>query len=141
VNVIRAWADALRRGNLLAAASYFALPSKMINGGGANGQVIVILIRTLPQAVYANATLPCGARFLSADQRGGYVNALFRLTGRRGPGGTTCGGGGQTARTNFVIRNGRIVQWTRAPDDPGDNATPAQPAPSTPAGGDTGPIA
>ena len=79
----------------------------------------------------------------SADQRGRYVNALFRLTGRSGLGGSTCGTGvGQTARTNFVIVGGRIVEWIRAPDDPGDNRTPSvpaqpqpepQPAPSAPA--------
>ena len=72
-----------------------------------------------------------GARFISADQRGAYVNALFRLTERPGPGGGCGSGTGQTARTNLVIRGGRIVEWIRAPDDPGDNqhgTVPAQPA-------------
>ena len=138
--MIRAWSDALRRGNLVLAARYFALPSEMINGGGAGAQVFVIKIRTLQQAVYANATLPCGARFVSADRRGPYVNALFRLTGRHGPGGSTCAGGvGTTARTNFVIRGGRIVEWIRAPSDPGDNGTPAQPTPNTPTVGNSPP--
>jgi hypothetical protein len=105
----------------------------MINGVGANGEVSVIRIHTTTQAAYANATLPCGARFLKADMRGRYVNALFRLTGRLGPGGASCTpGAGQTARTNFVIRRGRIVEWIRAPDDPGDNGAPATP-PSNPA--------
>jgi hypothetical protein len=135
VRVIRGWADALRRGDVRRAARYFALPSTMINGVAANGQVSVIRIRTPLQAEYANATLPCGARFLKADQRGRYVNALFRLTGRPGPGGATCqSGAGQTARTNFVIRHGRIVAWIRAPDDPGDNGRPHHPplVPPTP---------
>ncbi len=97
----------------------------MINGGGANGSASVIKIHTIAQAEAANATLPCGARFLSADMRGRYVNALFELTGRPGPGGSDCGtGAGETARTNFVIAGGRIVQWIRAPDDPGDNSGP-----------------
>jgi hypothetical protein len=133
--VIRSWADALRHGDLRRAAWYFALPSTMINGVGPGGTVSVLRIHSVLQAEYANATLPCGARFVSADQRGRYVNALFRLTGRPGPGGASCTpGAGQTARTNFVIRGGRIVEWIRAPDDPGDNSSPPTPEhhPSSP---------
>jgi hypothetical protein len=138
VRVIRGWSDALRHGDVQQAASFFALPSEMVNGIDANGQVSVIRIHTTLQARLANATLPCGARLVSADQRGRYVNALFRLTGRTGPGGATCiPGTGQTARTNFVIRGGRIVEWIRAPNDPGDNGTPRRrghraPAPVNP---------
>jgi hypothetical protein len=130
VNVIRAWADALRRGDVSVAARYFALPSVMINGTDTAGSAVLITIDTPEQAEAANATLPCGALFISADQRGRYVNALFRLTGRPGLGGSDCGGGvGQTARTNFVIAHGRIVEWIRAPDDPGDNGGTQAPAP------------
>lgn len=132
VALIRAWSDALRRGDVSTAAGYFALPSVMINGIDTGGNALVLTIGTRAQAQEANATLPCGARFISADQRGRYVNALFRLTGRPGPGGGNCGGGaGQTARTNFVISHGLIVEWIRAPDDPGDNGGSA-PAPPTP---------
>ena len=120
VHVIKAWSTALRRGDIRAAAALFKLPSELVNGG--NGTTAVILIHNLAQAEGANASLPCGAKFISADQRGPYVNALFRLTGRPGPGGSTCEpGAGLTARTNFLIQNGRIVQWIRAPDEPGDN--------------------
>lgn len=133
VAVIRAWADALRRGDVDAAARYFALPSVMVNGTDASGAALVIAIQTRAQADAANASLPCGARFISADLRGRYVNALFRLTGRPGPGGGNCGtGAGQTARTNFVIAHGLIVEWLRAPDDPGDNGGSTTPAPVTP---------
>ncbi len=129
--MIRAWADALRHGDVRGAAGYFAVPSVMINGTDASGGAVVITIGSLSQAVAANETLPCGARFVSADQRGRYVNALFRLTGRPGPGGSACDGGvGETARTNFVIVGGRILEWIRAPDDPGDNGTPTEPAPA-----------
>ena len=142
VDLIRAWSDALRHGDVRSAARYFALPSVMVNGTDAGGAAIVITIGTRAQAEAANASLPCGARFISADQRGRFVNALFRLTGRPGPGGSECGTGvGQTARTNFVIVRGRIVEWIRAPDDPGDNGNPGAPAPA-PApgpGGTTGP--
>jgi hypothetical protein len=128
VKVIEGWSDALRRGDIRAAADYFALPSELINGVGANGSVALIRIHSLAQAEAANETLPCGARFISADQRGRYVNALFKLTGRPGPDGSSCGSGvGETARTNFLIQNGRIVAWIRAPDDPGDNGSPTTP--------------
>ena len=131
VSVIKAWSDALRRGDVSGAARYFSLPSVMINGTDASGDAVVITIGTVAQAEQANESLPCGARLLSTDQRGRYVNALFRLTGRPGPGGSDCGtGAGQTARTNFVITGGRIIEWIRAPDDPGDNHTPATPSPS-----------
>lgn len=124
VRVIRAWADALRAGHVRTAAEYFTVPSEMINGTGPGGTVPVLSIRSLHAAEEANASLPCGARLISTDQRGPYVNALFRLTGRTGPGGNGCAGGsGQTARTNFLIANGRIVAWIRAPDDPGDNGS------------------
>jgi hypothetical protein len=134
IGVIRAWSDALRQGDVRAAAQYFALPSLMVNGPvGGGGAALVITIATRAEAEAANASLPCGALFVSADQRGRYVNALFRLTGRPGPGGSDCGTGvGQTARTNFVIANGRIVEWIRAPDDPGDNGTPGAPSPVIP---------
>jgi hypothetical protein len=121
VKVIEAWSKDLRRGDLKAAARYFQLPSELVNGIGPGA---LVRIHTLAQAVAANEMLPCGAQFISADERGLYVNALFRLTGRLGPGGGNCGSGlGETARTNFLIRGGRIVEWIRAPDDPGDNGS------------------
>jgi hypothetical protein len=136
VAVIKAWSTTLRRGDVRAAAKYFALPSELINGGGSGS--VVITIHTFAQAVSANASLPCGAVFISADQRGPFVNALFRLTDRGGPGGGCGGGAGVTARTNFLIAHGKIEDWIRAPDDPGDNrGRPAPPGPanSPPTGG------
>ena len=131
VDVIRAWSSDLRRGDVRDAARYFAIPSLLANGPGANGGLAVTVIRNLAQADAATSSLPCGAKLLSADQRGRYVNALFRLTDRPGPGGGCSSGAGQTARTNFVIKAGRIVEWIRAPDDPGDNAGPP-PSPRLP---------
>jgi hypothetical protein len=131
--VIKAWSSALARGDVHTAAGYFSVPSELLNGG--NGTGIELTIHTLAQAVAANETLPCGAKFISADQRGRYTNALFKLTGRPGPGGSSCGGGGSTARTNFLIEQGKIVEWIRAPDDPGDNGGPPNPpGPSSPPG-------
>jgi hypothetical protein len=136
LGVIRGWADALRRGDIHAAGGYFALPSELIPGPDSKGDAVVLTLRTRAQADAAQLALPCGARFVSADQRGKYVNALFRLTGRSGPGGSDCGSGaGMTARTNFVIAHGRIVEWIRAPDDPGDNNSPQPQQHSTPQNG------
>jgi hypothetical protein len=132
VAVIRGWADALRDGNVNLAARYFALPSQMINGTD-SGNALVLNIRSFSGAVAAQTTLPCGARLISSDRRGRYVNALFALTGRPGAGGSNCGGAiGTTARTNFVIADGRILKWIRAPSEPGDRGS--SPAPSGPPG-------
>ena len=142
VRVIRGWADTLRHGDVRGAAAFFAVPSEMINGPAADGTVSVVQIHSLSEAVQANVSLPCGARFVSADQRGEYVNALFTLTSRPGLGGD-CQGTSGTGRVNFVIRAGHIVRWIRAPDQPGDGtpspAAPAQPpAPGQPT--TTGPL-
>lgn len=127
VAVIKHWASALQRGDVRAAARYFKLPSVFVDGPGP-----AITIHTLAQAEAANEALPCGAKFISAAQGGPFVNALFRLTGRPGPGGSACESGvGQTARTNFVIKSGRITVWLRAPDQPGDNGS----SPGVPAAG------
>jgi hypothetical protein len=145
VAVIRDWSAALRHGDVRGAARYFAVPSLMVNGTDAAGGALVITIANLADAEVANASLPCGAELVSADQRGRYVNALFRLTGRPGLGGSSCDGSvGETARTNFVIVGGRIVEWIRAPDDPGDNRAPPpqpqpQPAPGPPSAEPAGP--
>jgi hypothetical protein len=124
VSVIRAWATALRRGDVNGAARYFALPSEFVNG-----PYDAVTIRTEAQARAVNETLPCGAQLISVDRHGHYVSALFRLTGRSGPH-AGCGSGiGQLARTDFVIAKGRIVEWIRAPDS-GSDGSPGPSAPS-----------
>lgn len=124
VRVIVGWSEALHAGHVAAAARYFRIPSVFFAGSGPP-----IELRSLAEVEAVNAALPCGATFLSARARGRYVNALFRLTSRTGPGGTGgCGSGaGETARTNFLIRDGQIVAWLRAPDEPGDNGSPRTP--------------
>jgi hypothetical protein len=119
--VIRHWADALRRGDVRGAARYFQIPSVFAAGPDQE-----VTIHSLAQAEAANRALPCGARLISVTKLGGpLVQALFRLTGRPGPGGSTCNPGvGETARTNFVILSGHIHVWLRAPDQPGDNQQP-----------------
>ena len=128
--MIRAWSDALRRGDVGGAARYFAIPSVMINGTDAAGSALVIPIGTADEAVQANASLPCGALLLSADQRGRYVNALFRLTGRPGLGGGIVTAGGlvfigasNDARFRaFDSKTGKEL-WAVKLDNPA-NATP-----------------
>jgi hypothetical protein len=141
VAVIRNWSDALRRGDVRGAARYFSSPSEMINGPDSGGVIPVLRIRNLAEAEAANATLPCGAKLISTDRRGRYVNARFVLTDRPGLGGGCGSGTGLSARTNFVIAGGRIVEWIRAPDDPKDSQSgppptaPNAPAPANPQGG------
>jgi hypothetical protein len=136
VGVICRWSAALRAGDLSAAAGYFRLPSVFENGPSQ-----VVAIHTRAQAESVNATLSCGAKVISAFRQGRYVNVLFRLTARAGPGGgrTACGSGvGLSARTVFLIRDGQIEQWLRAASRPGDPGTPQAPTTtSTQSGGST----
>jgi hypothetical protein len=110
-SVIRRWVDTLRRGDIAGAASFFALPSVVENG------TPPIVLHTRADARLFNRSLPCGAQLLKTSSSGRFTTATFRLTERPGPG--ACGGGtGQTARTTFVIRGGRITEWRRVADNP-----------------------
>jgi hypothetical protein len=116
VEVIGAWADTLREGDVEGAADYFAIPSTAENGP------LLIRIRSSEDAVEFNESLPCGAELMRAEGGDEFVTATFRLTERPGPG--TCGAGtGELARTAFVIRDGEIVEWRRVgtgpPQSPG----------------------
>ena len=109
--VIRAWADTLRRGDVRGASEFFSLPSIISNG------TPPIELRTRAEVRAFNSSLPCGAQLLRTYSSGRYTTAVFRLTERPGPG--RCGPGtGQTARTTFVVRGGKIVQWRRVSDSP-----------------------
>jgi hypothetical protein len=113
---IRGWADALRSGDVEAAARYFALPASVANG------TPPISLRTQRAVRFFNETLPCGAR-LEATERAerGFVVATFRLTER--PGAGECGSGtGERAYTAFLIREGKIVQWLRVTGAPAPSA-------------------
>jgi hypothetical protein len=141
VAVVRRWATALRSGDIEGAAKTFGLPSEFVNGGPQP-----VEIHTLAQAELVQTTLPCGAEVISAFRDGRRIDVLFRLVDRRGRGGgaQACGSGvGQTARTEFLIRNGHIAEWLRAPSlrgDPGVPTTPAAPTTPTTPGTATGPI-
>ena len=87
------------------------------------------MLHNLAAAEVVNRLLPCGAEYVSASQRGHYINALFKLTDRTGPGGGphSCAGGvGTTARVDFIISGGKITHWLRAPSQPGDNRRAAR---------------
>src|SRR5690242_12658991 len=109
--VIRAWADTLRHGDIDRAARFFSLPSVVANG------TPPIVLRTPADARLFNRSLPCGAQLLRTSSSGRFTTATFRLTER--PGAGSCGQGtGQTARTTFVIRGGKIHVWRRVADNP-----------------------
>jgi hypothetical protein len=106
VKVIDGWVTALRHGDVDAASRFFAIPSVAENGP------VLARIRSFDDARRFNASLPCGARLVRADSAGEFTTATFRLTERPGPG--VCGPGvGGVAKTSFVIRHGKIVQWRR----------------------------
>ena len=109
--VIRDWADTLRAGDARGAAGFFALPSVVSNG------TPPIVLRTRSEVRRFNEELPCGARLLRTSSSAGFTTAVFRLTERPGPG--VCGTGtGMTARTTFVVRDGKIREWRRVEDSP-----------------------
>ena len=118
-NIVRRWADTLRRGDVEAAAKFFAVPSFVANGGPPAH------LTTHAAILDFNRSLPCGARLLRADRaHQGFVIATFLLTERPGPG--TCGSGtGATARTAFRVKSGRITDWLRVQDLPDAETTPA----------------
>jgi len=121
VRVIDAWVTALRQGNVDDAAGYFAIPSVAENGP------VLLHIQSLEEARRFNQSLPCGALLVRAETAGQFTTATFRLTERPGPG--TCGPGtGGIAKTSFVIRDGKIVQWRRVGAGAGGERAPSQTA-------------
>jgi hypothetical protein len=117
VQVIDDWAKALDDGDIEAAADYFKVPSVAQNG------TAPLQLSSKQAVLLFNASLPCGARLVRAEDRGGYVLATFVLTERPGPG--ECGDGvGHNAATAFLIEDGLITEWRRAPS-PGRERPPA----------------
>ena len=124
--VIRDWTDALRGGDVRAASALWTIPSKVQNG------TPVIELSSRAAVRLFQASLPCGALVTeSAGAARGFTIVTLRLTQRRGG---DCGSGaGSRARTAIRVRDGKIAEWYRLPDDPdGDRPGPG-PAPD---GGD-----
>lgn len=128
VAVIAGWADALREGRPQRAAALWAQPSVMVNGPDASGHLALIHIRSEHDALLADESLPCGATLRATARSGRYVRASFTLGSRLGPGAGNAPCSGQ-ASVDFLIRDGRIVRWLRAPSGPG------QPPGGEPGGG------
>jgi len=110
VRIVRAWADALRHGDVNIAARYFAVPSLVSNG------TRPLELKTRAEVRFFNRTLPCGARLIGTEPAPkGFFIATFRLTERPGEG--ECGSGtGATARTAFRVRDEHITDWLRVQD-------------------------
>ena len=107
--VIKEWADELRAGNVGAASARFEIPAVVQNG------TPPLTLTDRREVLLFNESLPCGAELTRAETRGRFTVATFRLTERPGPG--ECGTGvGETAQTAFVIRDGRIAEWRRVPE-------------------------
>lgn len=112
VAVISGWADALRTGHPQRAAAYWALPSVLINGTTASGQLAAIAIRSRHQALEADETLPCGATLKATALDRRYVRARFQLGSRKGVApSASCSG---LAEVDFLIVHGHIERWLRA---------------------------
>jgi hypothetical protein len=120
--VIRRWLAALDRGDVEAAAHYFALPSKFQNTG-----TPVLHIDSEEERIAINLSLTCGARAERTGGAGPYTIVLFRLIERTGPGGGCGSGVGGTARGAILVSGGLIREWYRLPDGP-SQAQQDQPA-------------
>lgn len=117
--VVRAWSKALRGGDVAAATALWAVPSKVQNG------TPVLTLASRDYVRLFNASLPCGSVVTATGGAGrGFTIATFRLTQRKG---ARCDAvSGATARSAVRVRDGKIVEWYRLPDDPdAPNAPPA----------------
>ena len=116
--VVRGWADALRHGDVERAVSYWRVPAIASNGDQPYKLVTRAAVRRF------NDALTCGAKLESVERDQAYVLATFRLTNRRGRDGACGPGVGNRARTLFLLRDGKIVQWIRATDPPDEGELP-----------------
>jgi hypothetical protein len=116
--VVRGWADALRRGDVVRASSYWRTPAIAANGSQPFRLVTMRAVR------HFNAGLTCGAKLEQTERDKAYVLATFRLTNRKDRPGACAQGVGQQVRTLFLLRDGKIAQWIRASDPPEEGELP-----------------
>lgn len=118
--VIRGWANALRRGDVVRAASFWALPATVQNG------TPVLRLASTTDLELFNGSLACGAIVTATGGApDGYTIVTVRLTER--PGGDCGSGAGNSARTAIRVRGAKIVGWYRLPDDPDAPAPQGEP--------------
>ena len=111
VRVINRWLKVLRRGQEAKAARFWATGAKFQNA------TPVLTIDTPIEKLAIQRSLPCGARIKQAGGPAPFVVLVFVLTQRRGG---DCGTGvGHTARGAIRVAHGRIAEWYRLPDAPG----------------------
>ena len=115
--VVRAWSKALRSGDVAGASALWAVPSKVQNG------TPVLTLSSRAEVLIFNGSLPCGSSVTSAGAAQGFTITTFRLTDRKG--GDCDAAAGASARSAIRVRDGKIVEWYRLPDDP--DAPRAQP--------------
>jgi hypothetical protein len=113
VRVIARWLRVLRSGDEARAARFWATGAKFQNA------TPVLTIDSPIEKVAIQKSLPCGARIKKAGGPAPFVVLVFVLTERKGG---DCGSGvGQTARGAIRVAHGRIAEWYRLPDDPGQD--------------------
>jgi hypothetical protein len=114
--IIRAWSEQLRRGHVVKASSYFAIPAKVSNPKHA-------VLHTRAAVRSFNRTLRCGEKLLSTQRGDGHlVIATFQLTKR--PGGSCGSGAGRLAAVAFQVKRHHITQWLRRDDAVDPTVTP-----------------
>jgi len=92
--------------------SYWAVPAKVQNG------TPLLTLDTKDKVRVFNDALSCGAVLTAAGAGGksGFTILAMKLTER--PGGDCGTGTGKRARTAIFVRDGKIAEWYRIPDDP-----------------------
>lgn len=110
--VIAGWADAVRRGDLDAAAAFFDLPALVYQPS----QPAALQVNTPQIAAAFNASLPCGAKLIGTNPDGRYVVGTFLLVS---VGKAKCDGAGSVARVGFVFGDRRhprqFTEWWQVP--------------------------
>ncbi len=104
--VVRAWSDALNRGDDEAAADLFALNATVSQPG------YVVQLTSRDDALAFNRSLPCSGEIIELTSEGNEVTATFLLDDRPA---SPCDGPGEQATAIFVVENGKIVVWQQVP--------------------------
>jgi hypothetical protein len=100
--VVRAWSDALNRGDDAAAAALFAPGARIIQGD------TELVLADAKQARTWTGGLPCSGTIVALETKGDVVTATFLLGDRPRH---SCDAPGVKAETVLAVRNGKIVLW------------------------------